>query len=148
MTVLVNLSWPVVAKAAVQRAVRQALRTGITLTQTQMTGSACLTDTVKGLVQTNSLGLLNGATGLGYVKVNYFSVPAPGSSASTADISGQSTADAPGNIMQVSVQGLPVQPLMPMMGLPSATSGADSITVYSSDLIEPNTDPPCVGTAP
>jgi hypothetical protein len=113
-----------------------------------MSGGACLTDTVKSIVQANSLGLLNGATGLSYIQVNYFAPPPPGSTAGTTNVSGQSNADASGNIMQVSVQALPVQPLMPVMGLGNVVPAALPITVYSSDLIEPTTNPPCVGTAP
>lgn len=147
MTVLVDIAWPTIAKAAIQRAVRQAVRTGITLTANQMSGS-CLTPTVKAIVQSNSMGLLNGTTGLGYIKVNYLAVPLPGSSASTTDVSTQANADASGNIMQVSVQGLPVPPLVPIMGLGSSSASTIAISAYSSDLIEPSTNPPCVGTAP
>ena len=148
LTVLVDISWPIVAKAAVQRAVREGVRQGITLTASQMNNGACLTDTVKSIVQSNSMGLLNGATGLSYIKVNYFAVPAPGSTAPTTDVSGQSNAEASGNIMQVSVQGLPVDPLMPVMGLGNVVPASLPISVYSSDLIEPTTNPPCVGVAP
>jgi Flp pilus assembly protein TadG len=148
MTVLVDISWPTIAKASIQRAVRQGVRTGITLTAGQMSSGACLTETVKSIVQNNSMGLLNGTTGLSYIKVNYFAVPSPGSTAGTTDVSTQSNADQPGNIMQVSVQGFPVKPLMPVMGLGSVTASSLAITVYSSDLIEPDTNPPCVGTAP
>jgi Flp pilus assembly protein TadG len=148
MTVLVDIAWPTIAKASMQRAVRQAVRTGITLTSSQMSGSSCLTGVVKALVQSNSMGLLNGTSGLSYIKVNYFAVPPPGSTASTTDVSTQSNADAPGNIMQVSVQAFPVKPLMPIMGMGSLSQSTLPVTVYSSDLIEPNTNPPCVGTAP
>jgi Flp pilus assembly protein TadG len=148
MTVLVNIAWPTIAKATLQRAVREGVRTGITLTASQMSGGSCLTDTVKATVQNGSLGLLNGTTGLSYIKVNYFAVPTAASTASTTNVSTQSNADAPGHIIQVSVQGFPVQPLMPVMGLGSITGSALPITVYSSDLIEPNTNPPCVGSAP
>jgi len=148
VTVLVDIAWPTIAKATLQRAVREGVRTGITLTSSQMSSGSCLTDTVKATVQNASLGLLDGATGLSYIKVNYFAVPAAASTASTTDVSTQSDADAPGNIMQVSVQSFPVQPLMPVMGLGSITASSLPITVYSSDLIEPNTSPPCVGSAP
>lgn len=147
MSVLVDIAWPTVVKAAVQRAVREGVRKGVTLTSNQLSGS-CLTQAVKTEVQNNAMGVLNGSTGLGYIKVNYFAVPSPGSSASTTDISTQSNADAPGNILQVSVQAFPVQPLMPILGLQGAAASALSITVYSSDIIEPNNNPPCVGTAP
>jgi hypothetical protein len=50
--------------------------------------------------------------------------------------------------MQVSVVNLPVKPLMPVMGLGSIVPSTLNMTVFSSDLIEPNTNPPCVGVAP
>ena len=148
MTVTVDIAWPTIAKASLQRAVREGVRTGVTLTSSQMASGVCLTQTVKNVVQQDSMGLLNGATGISYIKVNYFSVPAPGSTAGTTDVSTQSNADAGGNIMQVSVQAVPIAPLMPVMGLGSTKASTIAITVYSSDIIEPNSNPACVGTAP
>ena len=160
-TVLLDTAWTVIAKAAVQRAVRVAVRTGITLTATspQITGGGTLTGVVKGLVQSNSLWLLNGATGLGYIKVNYYYPPPVGTTGSVSDVSTctavllpscPTVADASGNIMQVSVQGLSLTPLMPrIFGFGMAIDNTpQSITVYSADIIEPNTNPPPVGTAP
>jgi hypothetical protein len=160
-TVLLDTAWTVIAKAAVQRAVRVAVRTGITLTATspQITGGGTLTGVVKGLVQSNSLWLLNGATGLGYIKVNYYYPPPVGTTGSVSDVSTctavllpscPTVADASGNIMQVSVQGLSVTPLMPrIFSLGTAIDKTpQSVSVYSADIIEPNTNPPPVGTAP
>jgi len=156
-TVLLDTAWAVMAKATVQRAVRMAVRTGITLTSSQMTGSACLTDTVKGVVQSDSLGLLNGTTGLSYIKVNYYAPPTSAtgsvSDVSTCTTTGTSCptiADVSGNIMQVSVQGLTVTPLMPrIFGFKMANDNAPLlVTVYAADVIEPHDSPPCVGTAP
>jgi Flp pilus assembly protein TadG len=156
-TVLLDTAWAVMAKATVQRAVRMAVRSGITLTSSQMTGSACLTDTVKGIVQSDSLGLLNGTTGLSYIKVNYYAPPTS-ATGSVSDVSTCTTtgtncptvADESGNIMQVSVQGLTVTPLMPrIFGFKQAVDNAALlVSVYSADIIEPHTNPPCVGTAP
>jgi hypothetical protein len=156
-TVLLDTAWAVMAKATVQRAVRLAVRTGITLTASQMIGSGCLTDTVKGVVQSDSLGLLNGATGLAYIKVNYYAPPVNNTAAvtdvSTCTATGASCptiADVSGNIMQVSVQGLVVTPLMPrIFGFKIANDNAPLlVTVYAADVIEPHNNPPCVGTAP
>ena len=157
-TVLLDTAWAVMAKATVQRAVRMAVRSGVTLTASQMTGSACLTDTVKGIVQGDSLGLLNGVTGLSYIKVNYYQPPSAGSSAPVTDVSScaavnvscPTIADVAGNIIQVSVQGLTVTPLIPrIFGLGMAPDNAPLlVSVYSADLIEPHDNPPCVGTAP
>src|SRR5580698_155596 len=96
--VLLDFAWIVFAQATMVRAVRVAVRTGITLTAAQMVGSACLTDTVKALVQQNALGLLQGTTGLAFVKVNYYLPPVPGSTAADTDVSTQSSGNAPGNI--------------------------------------------------
>jgi len=156
-TVLLDTAWAVMAKATVQRAVRLAVRTGITLNASQMIGSGCLTDTVKSAVQSNSLGLLNGATGLAYIKVNYYAPPVNNTSAvtdvSTCTATGPSCttiADVAGNIIQVSVQGLVVTPLMPrIFGFKIANDNAPLlVTVYAADVIEPHNNPPCVGTAP
>jgi Flp pilus assembly protein TadG len=156
-SVLLDTAWAVMAKATVQRAVRLAVRNGITLTASQMTGSACLTDTVKGTVQSYSLGLLNGSTGLSYIKVNYYAPPVSNTAAVT-DVSActatsstcPTIADVAGNIIQVSVQGLSVTPLMPrIFGFKIANDNAPLlISVYSADVIEPHNNPPCVGTAP
>ena len=148
MTVLVDISWPVVAKASLQRAVREGVRQGVTLTASQMAAGATLTSTVKGIVQSNAMGLLNGSTGLSYIQVNYFAPPPPGSTSGSTNVSGLSTADASGNIMQVSVVGFPVTPLMPVMGLGGILPSTIPVTVFSSDIIEPDSNPPPVGSAP
>jgi len=160
--VLVDTAWAVMAKATVQRAVRIAVRTGITLTATspQITsGGGTLTGAVKGLVQSNSLWLLNGTTGLSYIKVNYYYPPASGTTGSVTEVSTctavalpscPTVADASGNIMQVSVQGLSIGALVPRIFGPGkgVDNSPTSVTVYSADIIEPNTNPPPVGTAP
>src|ERR1039457_3966389 len=102
--VLVDVSWAIFVKATLQRAVRVGVRTGITLTTTQMAHGGCLTDTVKSTVQSASMGLLSGNTNLGLIKVNYFQPPAVDSTAAATDLSGNSDGDQSGNIMQVSVQ--------------------------------------------
>jgi len=153
VTVLLDTSWAVFTKATLQRAVRIGVRSGITLTASQMAQGACLTDTVKSTVQSNALGLLHGSSGLALIKVHYFQPPAATSTSAATDVSTQSTGDQPGNIMQVSVQGYSVNPLMPRIldwnirpdNNPLLIQG-----VYSADLIEPASmsDRPCIGTAP
>jgi Flp pilus assembly protein TadG len=146
--ILLNITWAVFAKSTLQRAVRIGVREGITISTTN-TGS-CLTDTVKSVVQANALGLLNGSKGLGYIKVNYFLPPAPSSTSPPTDVSTAMNADAGGNIMQVSVQGFSLVPIVPRI-YSWSTKADDSpliVNVYAADLIEPNRTPPCVGTAP
>ena len=150
ITVLVDTAWAVYAESTLQRAVRIGVRQGVTLTAAQMNGSACLTDTVKGIVQTNSFGLLNGSSGLAKVKVNYYLPPPTNSSSPATDVSTQTNGDAPGNIMKVSVQGFSLVPLMPRIfgGRWGVDNAPLVISVNSADLIEPDRNPPCIGTAP
>ena len=146
--ILLNIAWAVFAKSTLQRAVRIAVRTGITVTSTSP--GSCLTDVVKGVVQTQALGLLNGTKGLGYIKVNYFLPPAASSSNAPTDVSSALNADAGGNIMQVSVQGFSLVPIVPRIfnWKDAADDSPLIVNVYAADLIEPNRTPPCVGTAP
>jgi hypothetical protein len=146
--ILLNIAWAVFAKSTLQRAVRIGVRDGITITTTN-TGS-CLTDTVKGIVQANSLGLLSGSAGLGYITVNYFLPPASSSTSPPTDVSTALNADAGGNIMQVSVQGFSLAPIVPRIYRWSVAADKSPliVNVYAADLIEPSRTPPCVGTAP
>jgi hypothetical protein len=146
--VLLNIAWAVFVKTTLQRAVRIGVRNGITI-QTVAAGSN-LTDTVKGIVQSNALGLLNGTAGYGFIKVHYFLPPASNSSTAPTDVSTALNADAGGNIMQVSVQGYTLFPFVPRIY--SWSQAVDNsplmVNVYAADLIEPNRTPPPVGTAP
>jgi Flp pilus assembly protein TadG len=153
VTVLVDTSWGVFAKSTLQRAVRIGVRSGITLTSSQMAQGACLTDTVKGIVQSNAMGLLNGTSGLALIKVHYFQPPAAGSSGAVTDVSADSDGDQPGNIMQVSVQNFSLNPLLPrIFNWKTAADSSPLVIqgVYSADLIEPasTNQRPCIGTAP
>jgi len=156
VTVLVDTSWAIFAKATLQRAVRIGVRCGITLTSSQMATGACLTDTVKGVVQSNAMGLLGsgtGASGYALIKVHYFQPPAPDSSSAATDVSANSNGDQPGNIMQVSIQNYSAVALLPRIFNWKTKADTNPLViqgVYSADLIEPAsiTDRPCIGTAP
>jgi Flp pilus assembly protein TadG len=148
--VLLNFAWIIFAQATVVRAVRIAVRSGITLTASQMVSGACLTDTVKGIVQQNGLGFLSGAAGLAYIKVNYLLPPVPGATTAATDVSTLRSGNAPGNIMQVSVVNYSLKAFLPRIftwkSAPDST--AFIVTASSADLIEPSRNPPCIGTAP
>lgn len=151
VTVIIDTGWAIFAKAALQRAVRIGVRTGVTITGAQAgTAGTCLTQMVKSTVQQNALGLLNGSSGLAKIKVNYLAPPAPNTNGAVTDVSTQSGGNASGNIMQVSVQGFSLIPLLPrFFSWRSAPDNSPlTISVYSADLIEPSRDPPCIGTAP
>jgi Flp pilus assembly protein TadG len=148
--VLLDVGWAVFVKSSMQRAVRVAVEQGVSLSSSQLAPGACLTDTVKGIVQQNSAGMLQGSAGLAFIKVNYFQPPAPGSNGAVTDVSAQSNADAPGNIMQVSIQNFSLNALMPRIFGP--TQGVDNaptaLTVYAAGVIQLTQTQPCVGTAP
>ena len=148
--VLLDFAWIIFAQATVVRAVRVAVRAGITLTASQMVGAACLTDTVKGIVQTNGLGFLIGAPGLAYIKINYYLPPVPGSAAAATDVSALSSGNAPGNIMQISVKNYSLPAFLPRIFSwhQAPDSSAFVFTASAADIIEPSTSPPCIGAAP
>jgi Flp pilus assembly protein TadG len=148
--VLLDTAWAIFAKSTLQYSVRLATRRGITLTASQITSGQCLTDVVKSTVQQSSFGLLSGSAKLALVKVNYFQPPAANSNNPVIDVSAQSNGNAPGNIMQVSVQGYSLVPLAPRLFTWNQKPDANPlvISVYAADLIEPSRNPPCIGTAP
>jgi hypothetical protein len=150
MLVLLDTAWAIYAKSTLQYAVRIATRRGVTITAQQLNTGQCLTDTVKSAVQQNSFGLLTGDSRLPLIKVNYFKPPKADSTDPVLDVSTQSDGNMPGNIMQVSVQGFSLLPLMPRFFTWKQTPDKSplSITVYSADVIEPSRNPPCIGTAP
>ena len=153
VTVLLDTSWAVYAKSTLQRAVRIGVRTGITLTASQMATGACLTDTVKSTVQANAMGLLHGSSGLALIKVHYFEPPAVNSTSAATDVSADADGDQSGNIMQVSVENYSLVPLLPRIYNWKTAADKNPLGiqgVYSADLIEPAsvTDRPCIGTAP
>jgi len=153
LTVTVDTAWAVFTKATLQRAVRIGVRTGITITKSQLATSACLTDTVKNTVQSNATGLLKGSAKYALIKVHYFQPPATNSTGAAIDVSANADGDQPGNIMQVSVEGYSLLALMPRFFSVRIAQDNDPMVikgVYSADLIEPAsvTDRPCIGTAP
>ncbi len=148
--VLLDFAWIVFAQATVLRAVRVAVRSGITLTASQMGTGACLTDTVKGIVQQNGLGFLTGTAGLAYIKVNYYLPPAPGVTAAATNVSTLSSGNAAGNIMQISVNNYSLPAFLPRIfsWKQAPDSTAFVFSASAADLIEPSSSPPCIGTAP
>jgi Flp pilus assembly protein TadG len=151
LCLLADSAWAIFAKSTLEYAVREGVRQGITITGTQATAAGSnLTAMVKGIVQTNSLGLLSGATGLACIKVNYFLPPAPGSAGAMTDVSTETNGNAPLNVMQVSVQGYSIpSPVPRLFSWKTKDDGsAMAIGAVAADLIEPGSDSPPIGTAP
>lgn len=143
--VIVDMAWAIFAQATLQQAVRMAVRDGITMTSAQVSGN--LTDTVKADVQGHAMGLLNGSTGKAYIKVHYFDQDNP-----STDVSGTATGNRGGNVMQISVQGYPLIPLLPRFFSWGGSVDASpmSISVNAADVIEPIASflTPAIGPAP
>ncbi len=131
--VLVDTAWAIYAQATIQQAVRMAVREGITLTTSSTLVNNNVTDTVKADVQNHAVGFLNGSTGKAYIQVHYFD------QTTQLDVSGTTTGNRGGNVMQISVVGYPLVPLMPrFFSWKSAVDAAPmSMTVHSADVIEP-----------
>jgi Flp pilus assembly protein TadG len=147
----VDTAWLVWAKSTLQQSVRVGVRTGITLTGAQMATNGNLTDTVKGIVQANALGLLRGSAGLATIKVHYFQPPSDlTQSGQVLDVTGNPDANKPYNIMQVSVQNYSLIPLLPrIFGWRTAVdTSPTSVNAFSADVIEFSRDVPPVGPAP
>ena len=149
VTSLIGIGWDIFANATLQRAVRVGVTYAVTVTSTQI-ASGCLTDNVKALVQANALGFLNGSTGLSQIQVHYYQPPNPNSQAALLDVSSQSTGNSPGNVIQVSVPAYSLAKLIPRIvnGYSAPDTSSQSISVYSAGMLEPNANPPCIGTAP
>jgi Flp pilus assembly protein TadG len=146
---LLDACWGMFVKGTLAFAAHEGVRVGITITGTQAAGTD-LTTMVKTIVQQQSLGLLSGASGLAKIKVNYYQPPAAGSTAAATDVSTQASGNSPSNIMQVSVQGFSLKPLVPRLfglGKPVDVT-TTAISAVAADIIEPSRDVPPIGTAP
>jgi hypothetical protein len=156
--VLMDVAWGMFAKSTLAYAVRSGLRVGITTTGTTASTAGpgntalSLTTMVKQNVQANAFGLLAGTSGLANIQVHYFHPPDVGSGAAPTDVSAVNPLlpATPGDIMQVSVQGFSLRPLVGrIFGLRSGVDSASTpLAAVASDLIEPSRDPPVKGTAP
>ena len=148
--VLLDAAWAIFSKATLSFAVRMALRTGITITGTQATAAnSDLVAMTKANVQKYSLGLLRGTTGWNKIKVHFWQPPAPGTNAAPTLVDAQADANKPYNIMQVSVEGFTLSPLVPrLFSWKDRDTSATPIAATCYDLIEPSRDVPPKGSAP
>jgi Flp pilus assembly protein TadG len=98
---IVELSMPIFKKSTFQAAVREGVRYGITY-QTTYNGTAYTSQTaaIQAAVQTNAMGFLAGTTGLNQIYVKYYLPVTP-----FTDVTGTASANADGNILEVSIRG-------------------------------------------
>ena len=116
-----DLCFWVFTKATLHHAVHAGVRFAITgQTQPGLGHDA----SIKQVVKKNALGLLSTAADEQKIKIRYFAV----------DGSGQTTANAPGNIVEVSVENYQLTPLITeMVALPASIN----VTVSAVDKLEP-----------
>ena len=147
--VIFDASWAIFAKSSLLYAVRVGVRSGITVTGSQVPTGSDLTTMVKDAVQANSRGLLTGTTKRAYIQVHYLAQDSS-SATGVTDVCNLSNGNAPGNLMQVSIVNYPLPALTARIygwvGSPDKT--ATQLSASSADRIEPSGDVPTKGTAP
>jgi hypothetical protein len=153
--VFVDIAWAIFAKSTLNYAVHAGLRYGITITATQAAACACpgasdLVTMTKTRVQQSAVGLLAGQPGYDKIKIHFYSPPDPGTNAAPTLVDSAVDANKPLNIMQVSVEGFNLLPLVPRIfgWRVAADKSSSAINATSYDMIEPSRDMPPKGTAP
>jgi len=146
-----DIAWAIFAKSTLNYAVHTGLRYGITITGAQATAAnSDLAAMTKARVQQSSIGLLAGSAGLAKIKIHFYAPPSPSTNAPPTLVDAAADANKPFNIMQVSVEGFTLSPLVPRIF--SWNSPADKsstpIAATSYDMIEPSRDLPPKGTVP
>lgn len=129
ITSFFDVSFALFSWSTLQNAVREGVRYAITFQTMSGLGQDA---SIKTTVANNSMGLLTSSSSL--IQVNYYTTSAP-----TTAIAAPNGND-PGNIVTVSVQGYPLQWLVPISGTccGSGSYRAQSpanINVYSSDIL-------------
>lgn len=144
MLVLVSVSWGLFVKSTLAYAVHEGVRHGITIDASGATGTT-LTAMVQTIVQQNASGLLAGSAGLGKIHVNYYRVSSSNSSQLVA-VTQAGGGLAAGDIIQVSIVGYTLPPLVPRIySWKSAPDKAStSIAAVAADRIEPFTYLPSI----
>lgn len=128
MFLLIDVCFGMFAKVTLQHAVRSGVRYGVT-SRTSTSGGSPLGHiaSIKQVVQKESMGLLSDSDMGSYVTVTFYSV----SSDPPAPVTGTG-ANAAGNLLMVSVNAWPLNPMMPLL----RSSTPVNISVSSGDLIE------------
>ncbi|HEY3838912.1 MAG TPA: TadE/TadG family type IV pilus assembly protein [Bryobacteraceae bacterium] len=117
---VIDLSWMLFARATLQYAVRQGVRYAVT---GQTIAGMGQDESIRTVVQQNSMGILSGPSGSSAITVSYFDPNA--NLAATASNAG-------GNVVQVSANAVNVFPMAPLFRSHSPLS----MTVVSSDVVE------------
>jgi Flp pilus assembly protein TadG len=119
---LIDTAWMIFARASLQEAARQAVRFGIT---GQAPGG--LNAAIRLVAQQHSFGFITSANAATVVSIRY---TAP--SDSTTALSGCS-ATSGGNVLQVSISGVTLRPMAPLL----RSNSPLSLSANSADAMEP-----------
>ena len=137
---LMDLGWSLFVKATLQHAVRSGLRYAITnqqQTETDPNTGQQVTlgqvDSIKQVVQRQSMGLLSDGDLGAYVHVDFYQ---PNGGAPTA-VTGIGSNNG-GNVVIVSIQGFPITPMAPLL----RSTKSVPVTVQAGDLLEPQPSGP------
>ena len=120
----VDTAWAIYSKSALQEAVREGVRYGVT-GQTVATGT-CLDQSIKDVVVEYSMGFLT-SSNQSSISIAYYSPTAPGT-----NLAGSAGATAGGNILQVNVTGVPVKLLAPFF----ITTAPMTLSASATDVLE------------
>src|SRR5262245_9155922 len=102
---ILSIGWAIFAKASLQHAVAEGVRYAVT---SQTKSGMGQDDSIKSVVQSNSMGILNG-TNMNLVTIQYYTIDA-----ATGDLI-KTTSNLGGNIVEVSVEGYTAKPLLPII---------------------------------
>jgi Flp pilus assembly protein TadG len=129
---IMDVAWGIFARAALQEAVREGVRFGVV--GQALSGYTHLNPSIQQVVESFSFGFIN-SSNLSNVTVTYYSPT------TFAQITG-STGTTAGNIVQVSVSGISVLPMMPVY---QSNGGwkrqALSVSASAADVMESNSSP-------
>jgi Flp pilus assembly protein TadG len=129
---IMNVAWGIFARAALQEAVREGVRFGVV--GQALSGYTHLNSSIQQVVQNFSFGFIN-SSNVNSVSVTYYSPT------TFNQITG-STATFAGNIIQVSVSGISVLPMMPVYQSNGGWNRqALSISASAADVMESNSSP-------
>jgi Flp pilus assembly protein TadG len=134
ITAFFDVSFALFSWSTIQNAVREGCRYAITF---QTNGGQGQDASVKTIVAQNSMGLVTVAGGL--INVNYFGTnPATGVYSLSTPIPFATGGNIPNNVVEVSVQGYPLNWMVPLSGTlsnPLRSTAPATINVYSADVL-------------
>lgn len=120
---IMNVGWLIFAKASLQEAVREGVRFGIT--GQVAAGQPGITSSIRQVVQQFSSGFISPAAAPSKVSIQYFSPQ------TLTPVNGVASC-AGGNVVQVSVSNISINPLAALLISP----GAMILSASSSDIME------------